>query len=288
MDSLDDLTASITEKLISQGEWILSRDEVLELVNADICDVYGLIAGSSNPIVSFSTAEYSSQEPGVLVSLLECLGFRDAPLKFWKAGIWIPYEIQIELQEELLKQIVEARDGHKPAFDTFLDIFDHYSQFIRSLQVYTEEFFSRDEYIKTAVTNLLNKHPETNIAVAQLLLNNLAGELLRREIVPLWNLLVPLFTELKEYLIHMHRISEPDEEEHYDNWCRGTDENEVKINKARKLFGYGIKDIIDEIDLKKRYKEKMKKYHPDINPKGLELSKEINIAYALLLSLNSE
>lgn len=286
MNALNNLTSSITEKLKKDGEWSLSRDEVLGLLNADIRDVYGLICGSSNPLVSFQTAEYSSHESGVLVTFLECLGYQDAPLYLWKAGIWIPYEIQLELQEELLEQVAAARKSHIPSFDEFLDIFDHYSNYIRSLQVYAEAFFSRQEFIKRAVNNILSKHPETNSSTASPMLSDLAEELFQREIIPLWNLLVPLFTELKNYLIRMKRIPETEKERHNEKWSSKNSDIKDKINAARKLFGYDDIELVNELELRKRYKKKMKKYHPDINPHGLELSKEINLAYALLLSQN--
>jgi curved DNA-binding protein CbpA len=36
--------------------------------------------------------------------------------------------------------------------------------------------------------------------------------------------------------------------------------------------------------LRRRYRELMKRYHPDVNPSGLERCKEINAAYAVLMS----
>jgi len=290
MNSLDNLCTEITEQLESREEWSLTRDRVLELLGLDILDVYGLITGSTDTLVSFRTAEYSSMEPGVLVSLLECLRFPDAPKAFWKAGIWIPYEIQIELQEALLDEVVTARKSHSIEFDTFLAIFDHYSKFIRALQVYTDEFFSKEEFIESAVQTVLENHPETNAETALFLLKELAVEMVRREIIPLWNLLSPIFSRLKAYLIEMNRMAEPEEYDPSGGGQSDTVAGKGGNNRAnaRRLFDYGVNDRIEENDLKKRYKERMKKYHPDVNPKGLELSKEINLAYALLLSISKQ
>ncbi|MBI9104536.1 MAG: J domain-containing protein [Spirochaetales bacterium] len=288
MKNLDKLTADIVEQLEARGSWSLSRDRILDLLETDIRDVYGLITSSPDPLVSFKTSHFSARDAGELVSLLECLGFSEAPETLWKAGIWIPYEIQIELQELLLHEVVTARKNHSVDYDTFLVIFDHYSKFIRALQVYAAEFFPMEIFMKQGIETLLRNHPETHAATISLLLRKLAGELFRREIIPLWNLLWPIFDQLKDYLIRINRMAEPEPEANDQTGTReegaGEKNHEAALSKARKIFGFGGSEKIKEGQLKKRYKESMKKYHPDVNPEGLEFSKKINIAYALLLS----
>ena len=62
--------------------------------------------------------------------------------------------------------------------------------------------------------------------------------------------------------------------------------NNSRIDKALKIFS--LNDDFSEIILKKRYKELVKKYHPDLNKSFLNKDskiKEINNAYNFLLKL---
>ena len=62
-----------------------------------------------------------------------------------------------------------------------------------------------------------------------------------------------------------------------------------KVQKALKLFS--LSDDFSEKILKKRYKELVKKYHPDLNRSFLNKDskiKEINNAYNFLLQLTKD
>ena len=53
--------------------------------------------------------------------------------------------------------------------------------------------------------------------------------------------------------------------------------------QAMRLFGLFGRALTPEL-LKKRYRALMKQYHPDLNPGGLERSKQVNTAYTVLLA----
>lgn len=273
------LINSLSERW-NHGAWEISRDELFILLDIELRDAYRQMASCSDPVVDYHIISYNSENAGALVSLLECLGYSDAPRLFWEAGLWVPYEIQVELQELLVEKIVGARNSHDINFHTFLSMFDSFGNFVRSLDCYLEEFFSREEITDRAVWAVIDTHHEVSAERASILLHGLAREFYRREIVPYRNLFVEIFLKLKIFLMEQGRI----ESEADNRWQSEAEETAGKEDLwARKIFGVGASDPISPGLLKKKYKTLMKIYHPDVNPTGLEQAKEINRAYALLL-----
>jgi len=278
MTPLDDLIKYILNNLDTQGSWQISRDDILNLLGLHIQDVYKLMVSSTDPLVKFSISSYSQNDAGALISLLECFGYDQAPQSFWRAGLWIPYRIQVELQESLIDEITSVRSQHKIKYDTFLSIFDNVSSFHRSLDVYLEEFFSRDEITNRTIGKLLKAHSVKMEDPRGLLLQELSYELFRREIVPYRNLFSDIFMKLKAFLISRGRMESPGKQ------IPLLDETQWN---ARQLFDYSNDQQILLKELKKRYKKLMKQYHPDVNPQGLEFAKNINRAYSFLLGDNN-
>ena len=272
--SMDKLIEVILKKLDAQGNWQISRNDILDLLGLEIQDVYKRIVSSTDPMVDFKFSSYSQNDVGSLISLLECFGYNEAPQTFWRAGLWIPYPIQVELQEILIDEIAADRTKHKIDYDAFLSIFDHVSSFPRSIDVYLEEFFSREEISHRAILRLLEIHSVKAVDTTELLLQKLIHELFRREIVPYRTLFSDIFIKLKAFLIYKGRIESPPKQT--------APIDKVQIN-ARQLFGFSQNQQILLKELKKRYKNLMKQYHPDVNPQGLELAKDINRAYSVLL-----
>ena len=274
MTLLDILIKAIINKLDDHGSWKTSRDEILELLELDIRDVYRLITESQNPLVSFSTSTFDQNSTGALICLLECFGYDSAPQLFWQAGLWIPYTIQVELQASLIDEISASKSRRKIEYESFLSIFDNFSSLPRSFEIYLEEYFPHDEIIDRAVEKLLKPHSDKSEVNRKLLLKNLSRELFRREIIPYKNLFNEIFIKLKEFLVDKGRIEPPRKKP------APIDESQ---QKARQLFSYPMDQQIVPKELNQRYKQLMKQYHPDINPSGLEQAKEINRAYSLLL-----
>jgi DnaJ-class molecular chaperone len=70
----------------------------------------------------------------------------------------------------------------------------------------------------------------------------------------------------------------------YDNYNTKQEKKPEKSKREKAKQIFEIKGDFNASTLKKRYRELMKKYHPDINPNGLEKSQQINLAYTILLS----
>jgi hypothetical protein len=52
---------------------------------------------------------------------------------------------------------------------------------------------------------------------------------------------------------------------------------------ARRVMGIGAREFTAE-EVRGRYRQLMMRHHPDVDPGGLELCKDVNAAYSLLIS----
>ena len=58
--------------------------------------------------------------------------------------------------------------------------------------------------------------------------------------------------------------------------------DEGAVSEHEALSVLGLRRGADQNEIRSRYRELMRRYHPDINPSGLETAKKITVAYGLL------
>ena len=58
----------------------------------------------------------------------------------------------------------------------------------------------------------------------------------------------------------------------------------LEVRNALKILDFSENHLPDEKSLKMRYRELVKKFHPDINPDGLVITSKINTAYELVMN----
>lgn len=296
MDHLDYLIARLQQDAATAGTWSLTRDELMAALSIELSDFYTCIERSSNPLVSFATTSYNDGNVGAMVSLGEALGWSDAPERFWRAGLFVPVEIQIELQRRIIEIAEELLELHTIDYQSFGAMFDSFPQPAKAYSLYIEEFFPWADLRDRALEDVVERHSETNGILIRPLIRQLADLLHSRGLVPFAQIFAELLERLYIYLIQSGRIDDPRE---HDYWSRSesryrqgsgfhrpSDSASAAQRAALKTMGLGtsVTDL-DLGQLRLRYKELMKRYHPDINPHGLEKSKEINQAFAVLSSL---
>lgn len=233
-------------------------------------------------MVRFSTAEYNDENCGALVSLLEALGFNDAAERMWEAGVFIPVEIQIELQECIIELTQRRIELHNLERESFLAMFDSFPRLSDSLDVYIQEFFSWEDIRDGAVADLIDHHGETIGEIVTPRLQKLADILRSREILPYRNLFTLIFEELIATLVISGRISEEPRQSYRRPDDNKSSTTSFEQNAALEVLEFPAGSTPNEGQIKQRFKKLMKRYHPDLNPSGLTKAKEINRAYALL------
>ncbi|AHC14414.1 hypothetical protein L21SP2_0996 [Salinispira pacifica] len=276
-----------------RGRWKIHRDDIMDALEMELEDFYTRIERSRSPLVNFATHEYGHENIGSLITLLEDIGYTEAPRVFWEAGLFIPYDIQIELQETVIELVSREKSLHSIDFLSFESMFNTFGNFPGALDVYLDQFFPWEHLRDEAAELVIESHPETTGELLRPSMVGLAEKLFRKGYVPYRDLFADIFLELRHYLILHGLMEDPWERESHSrrsgeggrSRTPGDEASDRRNEKrrARSLFGLSEPEAADPVRVKRRYKELMKTYHPDINPMGLEKSKEINTAYLLLI-----
>ncbi len=249
----------------------------------DIRDVYVKLERSANPLIRSESAGFSSDGPGVLVSFLEIIGITEAPDAFSQSGLWISIDQQFELVQSLVSIIRHSVDEHRIDCSNACAMFDHFGNLPRTLETYIDEYFPLKKFLDPVLEALDERWPEVDMNFAEGALRALAYELLKRGTVPFFRLLEPVADKLRRCLIENDRIPEQNDRGHEKTSAAHTGLSEV--DTALSALGFSPAERPDTSAVKRRYKELMKRYHPDVNPRGLERSKQINQALGILLSI---
>jgi hypothetical protein len=273
------------------GSWTITRDMILDILEIDIREAYSRITKGGNVKLLEERSRFTSAQNGDLVGFLEDLGYSDAGGEFMRAGLWISVELQIEMQRLCIDRISDMRIIHQVQYQTFADMFQEYPRLPVAQQRYLDEFFSIDSILLWAAKEICDAHSDIDQR-AMALLKDLGQELIRRGIIPYRNLFSPLFDDLQGFLISAGLLPEyrsPQEDRSAsggsDEFSSHADDPELTRRRAWAMEVFGIREAraMDRSELRRHYQRLMKRWHPDINPEGLERAKAISRAYAVLL-----
>lgn len=64
--------------------------------------------------------------------------------------------------------------------------------------------------------------------------------------------------------------------------------NDINIDSAMEIFGIDNISNVDTTELKKKYKNLMRQYHPDVYKGGDDKAKEVSLAYNMILSISEK
>ncbi|WP_028974751.1 J domain-containing protein [Spirochaeta cellobiosiphila] len=280
VNKLKNLVHLLTERGID-GHWKIKKDEIFNILDLDIRQVYQDIHRSKTPLLNFHKELYKDKDSGTLISLLETLGYFQAERLFVQKGLHLGYDDIITLQEDFLKEIQTATEIHTMDFYTFLNMYDHSKNFHLAYPLYIEEFFPLAYLKKQTLDSFLIGKPNYKTNPGRTRIEEMLDELVKRRILDYYNLFSPVLKQLREFILTQREAPEIRPRERI-----GEDKGRETLTtdplmKYRTLLN--LPRQFDLADLKQAYKKMMREYHPDVNPRGLEMSKRINEAYGVLL-----
>lgn len=271
--------------------WNLRAAEVRHLLGVDPADFYRRIYAAEragNRLVGLSTAgeRYCQENIGELVSVLELFCGREVERQLYEAGIFLPYTEQQELMGIFLNVAAEAVRSHRLETGDFSAMLRAFGGFERARRVYREQYFPMESLTAEAV----RRYGSTRVfAIPDLALAN-AGRILqlffRKHLLEPEDLFAPLFERLREQAVLEGYERRPESSGQSGArsraaWGAGRKVPATPARKARCAMGLDGGPL-DLTLLKRRYRELIRIYHPDINPEGLRRCQEINAAYSLL------
>jgi len=144
---------------------------------------------------------------------------------------------------------------------------------------YCHSVFNTEELIQFSLNLFLEKSGAENHALSRFLLREDIRYCLDRRLIRWEDLYRTVFRKLHDKAASWRILNgTPFWDEEFQ---RRTLSGEVK--EALQVLEFTGAELPDKESLRKRYRGLMKKYHPDINPEGLEKARKINEAYTLAL-----
>ena len=276
MVKIDELLEEI-QSLTEGVQWKISLDHVLQILHLNKEDYYKRLYSSRNNLSGsiIPADEFDPNNINDLVCFLEACGYNNAESQFYRAGYyfsetrlndWTEFFISVCMSK--LKSHIIDRDLIETAIAGSMNFKD-------AANYYCDAAIDRDELIEFACNCYLNRYEIGFHHLSKYTLTDFIKRHLKSRIIRWEDIDGVLYDDLFEKAVKW-------------GFIKGEAKNsrKIKINKKIKEalralnFNNGNPDT-DE--LKTRYRDLMKKFHPDINPEGLEKTRRINQAYALLL-----
>lgn len=291
-DSLDSIISLILSHVEPDGRWSVATDELISAGGVPLQDFYGTMYRLDRRVgFSEGLRGFSEETAGELVTLLEAFYGDRTEAAFTDAGLFLPHEHRLELMELLLSEAGAACSRHTLELETFWEMVRVFGSFRKAVDTYLEEYLKPDAVIEAAADAFCAARGEESQRRC-LALEHLAL-LFRRHIVSRESLFAPIEAEFTRSAFARGYFTAREKTFRYDgDGGRADGRNRTgrqdgspdrELSGALRLFSLPESDLSREL-LKKRYRDLVRRYHPDLNPEGLEMTKRLNTAYAMLLS----
>jgi hypothetical protein len=279
MTNTEALIRLLVDQVLDTGTWQLTADEIAD--RYDAVDAYRAMYETG----LLGTELFGPDNPAELLVLLDKLAGRDYRQEFRAAGLFLTHEDRIELTERFVRVVKHAVVLHVPEPDTFRAMLADSRRYDVARFTYLETFLPRAELVERCLRTYMEDLTERREAAgtlestvrAYLLL------LLQRHVVDLEDLAPALFDILETVARHEGFL--PRGRTHHEQTEQSSDPSQVEADQVRKALS--VLEIRggqpSRTQLRDAYRRLMRRYHPDINPDGLERSKQITAAYAVLV-----
>lgn len=286
--TIEALIDDIATQWRGSGTWTVDAATLQRTLGVSPQDYYQSIYAADlagDRMVTLETANdrLDSASVGALVALVEHLVGPRAVAVLVAAGIYHPYEQQAELMGALLNQVASLLDGHEFQEQAYRAMLRDRRSAERARDVYLAHFFDLDVARHVATAEYCQLHgfaiPDLAIDTAERLLECL----FHRHVLTC----EALFARLFPRFVAAERLEEFDRTRAQDGERARPGEQALseggERSRARSIMGLR-RGKLTAGELRNRYKELIKRFHPDVNTDGLHRCQEINGAYALLLA----
>lgn len=283
------------------GRFELTADRVRELLGADHAEFYRRIYEQTmegNPAfdISIATQRFEEENIGELVTLLELFLGPEVEVAFERAGLFLPHPARFELQRLFLEIAGRAAAAHTLRREEFSAMLRRFGSYRRARRAYLDEHFSVAELRETAAGEFARSRPFDDPHTAAATALRILEEYFRRHVLERESVLASVAVALFEVAVAEGFARRPEEtrgsatgdgeagaEAGSGARTEAEERGTYPLQWARRVMELGGRHITRS-GLKGRYKSLMKRYHPDVNPRGLRTCQRINEAYNILLA----
>jgi hypothetical protein len=279
---LDALVQLMSSRIDERGNWRVSSEELIAALEVDPVPFWRAVHASRDRIGFTEAVDGFSQETaGDLVTVLERFHGPRAEQALTRAGLFLPCELSIDLMEELFSRVERFAAGHRIGEDELAAMIAFAGSVSGAIAIYLDEHVDLEALIDECGSSFAAARgmPAAGNRTAARCLRDLA----RRHLIEKRSLLAGLERRLR---LAARRLGYRDAES--ESQTAGAVGSGGRAGESRRAWATNVMGVpaqpLDAETLRRRYRELMKRYHPDINPSGLERCKEINAAYAVLMS----
>jgi len=289
MTATDALIAELQQQSEIDGTWSVSSDELDSIY--DPVDYYR----ASYQVEQLGVDRYGPQNAGEFAELVSTVAQRDYRPELRAAGLYLTHEDRIELTGRFVRSVRAAIVLHTPEPETFRAMLRQFRRYDEAELIYIDTFLSPQRIISRCTAEYIDvRSPDSAEATLRATVETYLKLLLQRHVVEIRALGQTLFDILQtvaraEGLLRGPTADASDgESETGDGGPNAADPNGVQaITRAKDLLELrGVR--LTRSQVQKAYRAKMRRYHPDVNPSGLEMAKRINHAYGVLLAAIAE
>ena len=287
--ALDDLIAEIGRQEQAGRSWRLTPTQLQDILGLSRERYYQEIYGAQmagHPLIKLSLAlePFSQASAPALVAVLEHLCGAGAESALQRAGVFLSHDEQAEIMAEFLAGTAGEVRRHEFQADEFAAMLRTFGRFPEARKIYLDHFFDLDELQDRAARRYCAGRTFT---LPDLALANVRGVLrlfFARHVLRRSSIFGSLHDAFRRAAANAGYADEGGERHRQRTGREEPAGLRSAVGQARRAMGLGPGPLTARA-LKTRYKELMKRFHPDVNPRGLKRCQEINAAYATLSEL---
>lgn len=283
------LAQFISSRVDHEGRWSLTSDEAIARLGLDPVEFWRAAHGLRNRVGFLDAVDGFTQDTvGDLVTIAETRFGPEAEEALSRAGVFIAHPQRLELMEGLFSRAEDFAEAHEIIDEELSSMIRFAGSIGMALPIYFDEHADLGRLIDETAGAFAGSRgiPGAGAFTAARFLR----ELFSRHIIDRQ----ALFTGLERRLRAAARrlgLADPGQNDQ-DNGRTGTGQargagGQGRLSWAKKVLGLPAVPVAFET-LRRRYRELIMRYHPDVNPSGLERCKDITAAYAVLASRAQE
>jgi hypothetical protein len=281
-----DAVLQLVEERAAGGEWWVTSDELAEFFE----EVVYYRAAYAEGVAGVD--RFGAADIGELATLLTRLCGEEATRYLRRSGLYLTHDDRVDLTERLVHTMRAAIVLHTPDPKQFRSMLHYFRRYDRALATYFVTYLNSDRLCDRCADEYVNarSHREGRTYRQLNLLRETVAAYLRQLVARKLVHLETLAPALLAILVMLARDEgclppEPEPAGYSDSARGGADTDHrrggLSPRDARRILGVNPSAGSREIRL--RYRELIREYHPDINPEGLEMAKRVNAAYGILV-----
>ena len=288
--ALADLIDEIGRQEEAGGAWRLTPAELQEILGLSPERYYQEIYGAQvagHPLINLSLAlePFSQASASSLVAVLEHLGGTQAANALERAGVFFSHEQQAEIMAEFVAAAARAICAHRFQDETFAAMLRTFGRFSEARRVYLDHFFDLDELQRHSARRYCATRSFTLPDLAFANVREVLRFFVAKQVLQRRSIFAPLHEAFHRAAAIAGFAAEDGERRRQRARRKAPAQaSRSAADQARRAMGLGQEPLTAR-DLRARYKQLMKRFHPDLNPQGLARCQEINAAYATLAPL---